>query len=72
MHADPRNSASPLLPCLTIHLGSTKTTTAEDGAHAVLIGRPVTALKQWLAEPGSPPDRSSASSTNGATSTGGR
>ncbi|WP_037150250.1 site-specific integrase [Rhizobium freirei] len=49
VHTDPKNAASPLLPCLTIHLGRTKTTTAEDRAHAVLIGRPVAALKQWLA-----------------------
>ncbi len=48
--ADPRNPASPLLPCLTINLGRTKTTTAEDRAHAVLIGRPVEALKRWLTE----------------------
>lgn len=50
VHADPRNTASPLLPCLTINLGRTKTTTAEDRAHAILIGRPVEALKQWIAE----------------------
>jgi len=50
VYADPRNSASPLLPCITINLGRTKTTTAEDQAHAVLIGRPVIALKQWLAD----------------------
>ncbi len=50
MHADPRNAASPLLPCLTITLGRTKTTTADDRTHVVLIGRPVEALKQWLME----------------------
>ncbi|NTG91013.1 site-specific integrase [Agrobacterium rhizogenes] len=50
VHADPRSSASPLLPCLTIGLGRTKTTTVEDQAHVILIGRPVDALKQWLAE----------------------
>lgn len=49
VHADPRNSASPLVPCLTIRLGRTKTTTADDRVHVVLIGRPVVALKQWLA-----------------------
>jgi len=48
--ADPRNAASPLLPCLTIHLGRTKTTTAEDQVHVILIGRPVEALKQWIEE----------------------
>ncbi|MBB3313416.1 integrase [Rhizobium sp. BK196] len=49
VHADPRNSVSPLVPCLTICLGRTKTTTADDRVHVVLIGRPVVALKQWLA-----------------------
>ncbi len=48
--ADPRNPASPLLPCLTIHLGRTKTTTADDRANVILIGRSVDALKQWLVE----------------------
>ncbi|MBB5577862.1 integrase [Rhizobium paranaense] len=50
VHADPRDSASPLLPCLTINLGRTKTTTAEEKAHAILIGRPVEAVKQLLAQ----------------------
>ena len=50
VHADPRNAASPLLPCLSISLGRTKTTTAEDQAHVILIGRPVEALKQWIEE----------------------
>jgi integrase len=50
VHADPRNPASPLLPCLTIDLGRTKTTAAEDRAHAILIGRPVDALKRWIVE----------------------
>ncbi|MQB34313.1 site-specific integrase [Rhizobium rhizogenes] len=50
VHADPGNTASPLLPCLTINLGRTKTTTAEDQAHAILIGRPVEALKRWIEE----------------------
>ncbi|GAC1045923.1 site-specific integrase [Rhizobium sp. No.120] len=48
VHADPRNPVSPLLPCLTITLGRTKTTTADDRTHVVLIGRPVEALKQWI------------------------
>ena len=47
---DPRDENSPLLPCLTIRLGRTKTTTADDDERVVLIGRPVTALKLWLAE----------------------
>lgn len=50
VHTNPRNPASPLLPCLTINLGRTKTTTTEDQVHVILIGRSVEALKQWLAE----------------------
>ena len=50
VHADPRNATSPLPPCLTLNLDRTKTTNVEDKAHAVLIGRPVEALKQWIRE----------------------
>ncbi|MGO4569353.1 tyrosine-type recombinase/integrase [Rhizobium sp. 2YAF20] len=50
VRADPTNDNSPSLPCLTIRLGRTKTTTVDDDAHVVLIGRPVLALKHWLAE----------------------
>ncbi|NTJ51405.1 site-specific integrase [Agrobacterium rhizogenes] len=50
VHTDPANPNSPPLPCLTINLGRTKTTTADDDEHVVLIGRPVIALKHWLAE----------------------
>lgn len=46
--AEPANPASPLLPCLSLHLGRTKTTTAEDDATSLLIGRPVEILRQWL------------------------
>lgn len=46
--ADPKNPESAILPCLTLHLDRTKTTTIEDEANVVLIGRPVTALKAWL------------------------
>ena len=49
VRADPSDKNSPLLPCLTIRLGRTKTTSGDDDAHVVLIGRPVTALKHWLA-----------------------
>ncbi|MCA1407756.1 site-specific integrase [Ensifer sp. IC3342] len=48
--ADPADKTSPPLPCLSIHLGRTKTTTSDDSAHVLLIGRPVTVLKRWLAE----------------------
>lgn len=40
----------PPLPCLSIRLGRTKTAAADDYAHVLLIGRPVTALKQWLSD----------------------
>jgi integrase len=46
---DPKDPNSPKLPCLTLHLGRTKTTDATDDATVVLIGRPVAALKHWLA-----------------------
>ncbi len=46
--AEPANPASPLLPCLSLHLGRTKTTTADDDATSLLIGRPVEILRQWL------------------------
>ncbi len=48
--ADANDKNSPPLPCITIHLGRTKTTTSDDSEHVLLIGRPVTALKRWLAE----------------------
>ena len=45
---DPGDPGSPRLPCLTIHLGRTKTQGADDDAVALLIGPPVEALKLWL------------------------
>ncbi|WP_324764930.1 site-specific integrase (plasmid) [Sinorhizobium meliloti] len=50
VRADPNDKTSPPLPCLSIRLGRTKTTAADDDEHVLLIGRPVTALKRWLAE----------------------
>ncbi|WP_026614430.1 tyrosine-type recombinase/integrase [Ensifer aridi] len=50
VRADPNDKNSPPLPCLSIHLGRTKTTTSDDNGHVLLIGRPVTAMKRWLAE----------------------
>ncbi|MDG4890005.1 MULTISPECIES: site-specific integrase [unclassified Mesorhizobium] len=47
--ADPDNSDTASLACLSIHLGRTKTTEADDGASVLLIGKPVSALKDWLA-----------------------
>ncbi|MCA1444642.1 site-specific integrase, partial [Ensifer sp. IC4062] len=50
VRADPSDNNSPPMPCLSIRLGRTKTTAADDDEHVLLIGRPVTALKRWLAE----------------------
>ncbi|WP_420882180.1 site-specific integrase [Rhizobium gallicum] len=50
VHADPSDKNSPPLPCLSIRLGRTKTTTADDDEHVLLIGRPVTVLKRWLSD----------------------
>ncbi|MEY9325812.1 site-specific integrase [Sinorhizobium fredii] len=50
VRADPADRNSPPLPCLSIHLGRTKTTTSDDSEHVLLIGRPVIALKRWLTE----------------------
>ncbi|MGK9340202.1 site-specific integrase [Sinorhizobium meliloti] len=50
VRADPLDKNSPPLPCLSIRLDRTKTTAADDNAHVLLIGRPVTALKRWLSD----------------------
>lgn len=50
--SDPKDPNSTALPCLTIHLGRTKTTDAGDDASVVLVGRPVVTLKRWLTEAG--------------------
>jgi integrase len=47
---DPLDASAPALPCLSIRLGRTKTSVTDDDARSLIIGRPVTALKQWLAE----------------------
>ncbi|MGV3551051.1 site-specific integrase [Rhizobium sp.] len=47
---NPADPQSPPLPCLIINLGRTKTTSADDDARSLLIGRPVVALKRWLAQ----------------------
>jgi hypothetical protein len=39
---------SPLLPCLKIALGRTKTMTASDDSFVLLIGPPVAALQEWF------------------------
>lgn len=50
--ADPDHPDVALLPCASIHLGRTKTTQADDGASVLLIGRPLSTLKDWLARAG--------------------
>lgn len=45
---DPRDPSSPKLQCLTIHLGRTKTASADEGESVVLLGRPVEALQDWM------------------------
>jgi len=46
---DPADPDGPMVAKLTIRLGRTKTTTAEDDARVVVIGRAATALIDWLA-----------------------
>jgi integrase len=50
VRSNPADPASPPLPCLSIRLGRTKTTAAEDNATVLLIGRPLEALQAWLTE----------------------
>ncbi|MCT7378642.1 site-specific integrase [Chelativorans salis] len=51
--ADPKDpDSSEKLPCLSIHLGRTKTSAADTGATVHLVGRPVLALQVWLARAG--------------------
>jgi integrase len=46
---NPADPNSRQMPCLIMRLGRTKTTAAEEDARAVMVGRPVAALKAWLA-----------------------
>ncbi len=46
--ADPGDPGSAPLPCLSIALGRTKTTTADDDDKVWLVGPPVAALREWL------------------------
>ena len=45
---DPDDKDSPRLPCMAIALGRTKNTQADDDARVLLIGAPVTALREWI------------------------
>lgn len=46
---NPNDPNSRQIPCMTLRLGRTKTTAADEDARAVMAGRPVAALKAWLA-----------------------
>jgi site-specific recombinase XerD len=50
--ADPRVPGGLKIPCLKIRLGRTKTTQADADAFVLLVGRPVSALKDWLERAG--------------------
>lgn len=50
--ADPKIPDGPKLPCMRIQLGRTKTTEADADTAVLLIGRPVTALREWLEQAG--------------------
>lgn len=52
VQTNPSDASSPPLPCLSIRLGRTKRTKSDDDEHVLLIGRPVTALKEWLDQAG--------------------
>jgi integrase len=48
--ADPAIPGGPTLSCMTIELGRTKTTAAEDSSRVKLVGRAADALCRWLDE----------------------
>jgi integrase len=50
--ADPKDPDGPKLLCAKIQLGRTKTTEADADAMVLLVGRPVTALRDWLERAG--------------------
>lgn len=45
---DPTDPKSPVLPCVSIQLGRTKTGDADDEGRVFLVGPPVEALREWL------------------------
>lgn len=45
---DPKNSERGSLPCVRLRLGRTKTTSNDDGEYALIMGKPVEALYQWI------------------------
>lgn len=48
--ADPHDPDGEKTPCLAIKLGRTKTTDGDSRSEVLLIGRPVTLLKDWIAQ----------------------
>ncbi|MCD2174346.1 tyrosine-type recombinase/integrase [Rhizobium sp. C4] len=52
VHENPNDPNSRQMPCMILRLGRTKTTAADEDARAVMVGRPVAALKAWLAAAG--------------------
>jgi Phage integrase family len=46
--SDPAYPGSKPLPCLSVRLGRTNTTEADDDAKALMIGPPVVALRAWI------------------------
>ncbi len=52
MRENPADPNSRQVPCMILRLGSIGTTTAEDDARVVMVGRPVASLKAWLAAAG--------------------
>jgi integrase len=46
--ADPSTPGGPILPVLAVRLRRTKTSSADTGESALIVGRPVDALRAWL------------------------
>ncbi len=68
----PGDPNSRQLPCMALRLGRGKTAGAQIAPLVVMVGRPVAALKAWLAAARIETGRSSAALINGAMSTGAR
>jgi hypothetical protein len=62
---NPTDPKSPTLPCVSIHLGRTKTGDADDEGRVFLVGRPVGGLREWLERSDIQKGRSSVRSTAG-------
>ena len=64
--ADRKAPKDEQLPVMAIRMRRTKTSSADAGESVLVVGRPVDALRAWLASRKSPPARCSGGSTNGA------